>query len=126
MEEIKLNDGFNESPKKNSRKNIWICITVFLFLIIIAIAVVVGVSAGIDSTDSNYLTYDKYTQIQNGMSYIQVVELFDGNQGVLDTSSSVGGYTLSYYTWSNDSGTKFIVVGFENDRVCAKSQFGLV
>ena len=125
MEEIKLNDDFNESPNKSNSKGIWIGIAGFLVLFIIVIAVVVGVSGGDGSTNSNYLTYSNYTQIQNGMSYSQVVDILDGHVGVLDTSSSYGGYTLSYYTWSNSSGTKCIVVGFENGSVCAKSQYGL-
>ena len=125
MEEIKLSDDFNESPNKSNNKSIWIGIAGFFVLFIIVVAVVVGVSGGDSSTNSNYLTYSNYTQIQNGMSYSQVVDILDGHQGVLDTSSSYGGYTLSYYTWSNSSGTKCIVVGFENGSVCAKSQYGL-
>ena len=120
MEEIKLNDDFNESPNENNGKGAWIGIAGFLVLLIIVVAVVVGVSG-----DSNYLTYSNYTKIQNGMSYSQVVDILDGHKGVLDTSSSYGGSTLSYYTWSNSAGTKCIVVGFENGHVCAKSQYGL-
>ena len=125
MEEIKLNDDFNESPHKSNSKGVWIGIAWFLVLFIIVVAVVVGVSGGDGSTNSNYLTYSNYTQIQNGMSYSQVVDILDGHQGVLDTSSSYGGYTLSYYTWTNSSGTRCIVVGFENGKVCTKSQYGL-
>ena len=125
MEEIKLHDNFNESPNKNSNKGALIGIVGFLVSLIIVVAVVVGFSGGDGSANSNYLTYSNYTQIQNGMSYSQVVDILGGHEGTLDTSSSYGGYTLSYYTWSNISGTKCIVVGFENRRVCAKSQYGL-
>ncbi len=125
MEESKLNNSFNEIPNKNNNKGFWIGITGFLVLFIIVIAVVVGLSGEDGLTNSNYLTYSNYTQIQNGMSYSQVVDILDGHQGVLDTSASSGGYTLSYYTWSNRSETKCIIVGFENGRVCAKSQYSL-
>ena len=124
MEEIKLNNDFNESPNKNNTKGVWIGIVGFLVLFIIVVAVFVSVSEGDGSTSSNYLTYSNYTKIENGMSYSQVVDILGGHQGVLDTSSSYGGYTLSYYTWSNSSETICIVVGFENGCVCAKSQYG--
>ncbi|MBQ4557807.1 MAG: hypothetical protein IJA61_00315 [Clostridia bacterium] len=125
MEEIKLNYDLNEGSNKNNSKGNWSGVFGFLVLFIIVVVVVVGISVGDGSINSNYLTYSNYTQIQNGMSYSQVVDILDGHQGVLDTSSSYGGYTLSYYTWSNNSGTKCIVVGFENGSVCAKSQYGL-
>lgn len=124
MEEVELND-FNEIQNKNNNKGIWIGIVGFIFLFIIVIVIIVCFSGKDESTSSNYLTYSNYAQIQNGMSYSQVVDILDGHQGVLDSSSSYGGYTLSYYTWSNGSGTKSITVGFENDSVCTKIQFGL-
>lgn len=125
MEEIKLDDDLKKTSNKNNIKGFWIGVAGFLILFVIIVAVVVGVTKVDGSTNSNYLTYDNYIQIQNGMTYSQVVDILDGHEGILDTSSTVGGYTLSYYTWSNSSGTKCIVVGFENGSVCAKSQYGL-
>lgn len=122
MEEIQLNIQKNE-PQKQKNKNFLIGIIGFVVIFVAIIAIAVGLSSG--STSSNYLTYSNYTQIKNGMSYSQVVDILDGHEGVLDTSSSYEGYTLAYYTWSNSSGTKCIVVGFENGTVCAKSQYGL-
>ena len=72
-----------------------------------------------------YLTYENYSKIQAGMTYEEVVNVMQGNEGVLDTTSSYGGYTLSFYTWSDELGFKCIVVGFENGRVSTKSQTGL-
>lgn len=122
MEEIQLNTQRN-NPQKQKDKNLLIGIIGFAVIFIAIIAITVGLLNG--STSSNYLTYSNYSQIRNGMSYSQVVDILDGHQGVLDTSSSYEGYKLSYYTWSNSSGTKCIVVGFENGIVCAKSQYGL-
>ena len=59
------------------------------------------------------------------MSYLQVVDILDGHEGVLYSYSEYGGYTLAYYTWTNSTASKCIVVGFMNDSVCAKSQYGL-
>lgn len=73
---------------------------------------------------SGSLTYENYLKIHNGMTYSQVTELFD-SPGELTTSGGFDGYSLKYYTWQNSSGTKIVVVGFENNKVCAKSQIGL-
>lgn len=73
--------------------------------------------------DSN-LTYSSYSKIENIMSYEEVVDIL-GEEGKLSTSAGSSGYYLEYYEWSNHSGTKIIVIGFENGRVCAKSQTGL-
>lgn len=125
MEEIKLNDNFNKETNKKNNKGVWIVVAGFLLLFIIVIAVLFCTSGNDCPIISDYLTYSNYNQIQNGMSYSQVVDIFDGHQGVLNTSSGYGGYNLAYYTWSNNSGTKCIVIGFENGNVCAKSQYGL-
>lgn len=125
MEEVKLVvDDCDQSNKNSKRKNALIAIVVVCSLMIV-IGLVIGFCAPGGATSSNYLTYQNYSRIQNGMSYSQVVDVLGGHQGVLDVSSSYGGYTLSYYTWSNQSGTRCIVVGFENNKVCAKSQYGL-
>ena len=126
MEEIKINNDFDNSHNKNNNGTTIVIIGSFVLLALI-IAIVVGFSGNGNGSNgfSNYLTYSNYTQIQNGMTYSEVVEILDGHDGVLDTSSGFGGYTFSYYTWSNNSGTKCIVIGFENGKVCSKSQYGL-
>ena len=124
MEEIQLNSSENESRQKRG-KGVIIAVIGFVVLVVLGFSIIVVGTSGDGLSNSNYLTYSNYTKIKNGMSYSQVVEILDNNQGVLDTSSSYGGYTLSYYTWSNSSGTKFIIVGFENGGVCSKSQYGL-
>lgn len=122
MQEIKLD--FNQDRPKNKKKTTLIVVIGVAVLFAVIMAIAFGVLSG-GSTGASYLTYSNYAQIQNGMSYYQVVDILDGNQGALSTSSGFGGYTLAYYTWSNSSGTKCIVVGFENGSVCAKSQYGL-
>ncbi len=124
MEEIKFDTESNQNFNKRNRKGVWIGVLGFLVLFAGVVAIVVAVPYN-KSSSYGYLTYDNYVQIQNGMSYSQVVDILDGHQGVLDTTSSYGGYTLSYYTWSNSSGSKCIVVGFQNGSVCTKSQYGL-
>lgn len=70
------------------------------------------------------LTYSNYSKIENGMTYKEVVDML-GEEGKLSTSGGSNSYYLEYYEWFNSSGTKIIVIGFENGRVCAKSQTGL-
>ena len=120
MEEINLGNQTNHTTQSNSNKKIIgiiICVTVFVVIFAIII-----ISMGGTKT---HLTYDNYKKIQTGMTYSEVVKILDNHQGDLDTSSSYGGYTLAYYTWTNSSGSRCIVVGFENGKVCAKSQYGL-
>ncbi|MBE7082180.1 MAG: DUF3862 domain-containing protein [Clostridiales bacterium] len=119
MEEIKLN--VNEEVNNAKKfKGGWAILIAFIFVIGCIIAVS---SVGFES--NSYLNRENYSKIRTGMSYTQVVEVLEGHEGEMDTSSSFGGYTLAYYTWSNSSGSKCIVVGFENGKVCAKSQYGL-
>lgn len=125
MEEIKLQDNSEEITKNNNKRNIIIGAMTFIVLCVIIFVVAISASKSGSSTAHDYLTYSNYVRIQDGMSYSQVVHILGDNDGMLDTSSSYGGYTLSYYTWSNNLGTKCIVVGFENGKVCAKSQIGL-
>ncbi|MBQ9790712.1 MAG: DUF3862 domain-containing protein [Clostridia bacterium] len=125
MEEIKLTNDSNNNSGVGNHKGIWIGIIGVVVLLIIVISIACAVPGDGGASSSTYLTYSNYTKIQNGMSYSQVVDILGDDPGVLDSSSSYGGYTLSYYTWSNNSGSKCIVVGFENGKVCAKSQYGL-
>ena len=120
MNEINIENRNTPDPSPNNAKGVGIFIAIISVIIILAIIV-----GSTNCAKNEYLTYENYTQIQNGMTYSQVVEILDNHQGTLDTSAGFGGYTLSYYTWTNDSGSRCIVVGFENGRVCVKSQYGL-
>ena len=120
MEEINLGNQTNQRSQPPNNKKIFgivICIAVF----VVIFAIIISSNGG----TKNYLTYENYMKIQTGMTYTEVVKVLENHQGDLDISSSYGGYTLAYYTWTNSSGTRCIVVGFENGKVCAKSQYGL-
>ena len=110
----------NQTPPP-SNKNVTFA-KAFSILVILILIIVIISSIG-DS--SAYLTYDNYLKIRNGMTYNEVVTVLDNHQGELSSSTGYGNYTLSYYTWSNDSGSRCIVVGFENGEVCTKTQYGL-
>jgi hypothetical protein len=77
------------------------------------------------------LTMAKYNQIQNGMSYSQVVGII-GQSGVemsRNRMEGVAGVMPSVdtvmYMWQNDGGLSNMNAMFQNDRLISKAQFGL-
>lgn len=117
MEELEVE--YEEKPNNTSKKIIAIVgVAIFIVPFIVMLCFFM-------SSDTQWLTYDNYCDIKNGMTYSEVVEVLDGHKGKLDTTSGYEGYTISFYTWQNSSGTKCIVVSFENGRVGGKSQYGL-
>ena len=120
MSEINVGNQNNQPSQKSNNKSV-LGVIIAIIIGVIFLAVIIS-SVG----DSNsYLTYENYIKIHNGMTYNEVVDVLDGHQGELDTSAGYGDYTFSYYTWTNSSGSRCIVVGFVNGRVGAKSQYGL-
>lgn len=107
-----------QEPKKNVN-----IVAGSIFSVIIFIALMVWILMPIGGSVGT-LTYENYMSINNGMSYSQVCDIFDSN-GELSSTAGMEGYTLSYYTWSNEIGTRIVVVSFENGRVTGKSQVGL-
>lgn len=122
MEEQKLN---NESRYKIKKNNNVLYIVSSIVILAAIVLVIFLIKQPNNISNNNYLTYSNYNKIKDGMRYSEVVEVLEGNDGKLSTSSSYAGYSLSYYEWSNSSGTKCIVVGFENGCVCVKTQYGL-
>lgn len=121
MQEIEMQTSeINVEKHTNNKKIVWI---VGIFLLV-GVVVIVLLLCNLGGTGT-YLTYENYCKIQTGMSYNQVVEVLDNHNGTLDSTSSYEDYTFSIYTWSNSSGTRCIVVSFDNGKVSAKSQYGL-
>lgn len=73
--------------------------------------------------DSLIITYDKYQQLQEGMTYEEVKEII-GNPGEELSRSSFDDYTFTMYSWTNPNASNMTAT-FENDRLSSKSQFGL-
>ena len=71
-----------------------------------------------------YATIDKFNAIQTDMTYQEVVNIV-GCDGELTLESGDDSYKLRYYTWRAKRGIGNMVIGFENDYVAAKTQFGL-
>lgn len=71
------------------------------------------------------VNYESFSKIKNGMTYSEVVKIFNGEQGELSTTTSYEDYTISYYTWADEDDFESATICFENGKVTAKSQFGL-
>lgn len=124
MEEIKLLEN-EKTAKVGENHSTAILVTAIVIAVFAFVVCIVILTAVPSVAPKEYLTYENYMKIQNGMTYSEVVEIFDGHDGELDTSAGFGDYSLEYYDWTNSSGSKIIVIGFSNGRVCAKSQIGL-
>ena len=123
MEEFNLG---TERQSKGKKVAIWLSVAgVALFLICVIVCVVVLSSDDKVEGKFTYLTYSNYQKIENGMTYEEVVQIFEGHEGILDTSSSFGDFSITSYTWENEIGTRYVSVVFENNKVYSKSQFGL-
>ena len=100
-------------------------IQIALVLVVLVLGtILVGCAVDSNSID-DYLTYENYLKIENGMTYSEVVDILGGYEGTLDTSAGSEGYYLEYYSWTSEYGLEIITIGFENGKVMAKSQIGL-
>ena len=90
------------------------------FSIVVFFLAVIVISAATDSDD--YLNYENYEKIEIGMTYEDVVTLFNNHHG----KSNAAGRGGSIYTWSNDSGSRKIVIAFDKKGLVVNiKQFGL-
>lgn len=70
------------------------------------------------------ITLSKYNQLQDGMSYSQVVQIL-GKPGVEISSSSIGGYKTVMIQWDVDEFGANMNAMFQNGKLISKAQFGL-
>ncbi len=68
-------------------------------------------------------TKEMYDQIENKMSYSEVVQIL-GQEGEQISSSGIEGYSTEAYMWQNLDGSNLIIV-IQNGIVSMKNQFGL-
>ncbi len=75
------------------------------------------------STRSSGLTKAKFEQLQNGMSYKEVVSIL-GKEGVEVSSSQIGKTKITSMRWQ-DPNNEVIYVNFTNDKMTFKSEANL-
>ena len=98
----------------------------FLIMTTVLLATVMtGCSSG-----SNVVSKAEYNQIENGMSYSQVVSII-GDGGTESSSGTIEGVpgvmpsiTTKLYMWQNSDGSNMNAI-FQNDKLTTKAQFGL-
>lgn len=73
--------------------------------------------------DTEYITLEKFNQIENGMSYDEVVEII-GVEGTVLTSIELDG-TITTYEWYAKGALSYATVTFEDGVVTSKMQIGL-
>jgi len=131
MKEIILDEDFSIVKQANKDKVIgWtifsaVLVAIFALFVVVMCSINPKGNNSLGLADYSYINYTNYNRVQDNMTYQQVVEIFEGNDGVLSSSSGSGPYTLKYYEWSNYNKTKIITIGFLNNKVCAKAQVGL-
>lgn len=79
--------------------------------------------AGI-SSNSVEVTLSQYDQVQTGMSYDEVKNIFGGD-GQLTSETSISGTSSQLYQWNGKSLGSNCVITFSDSKVLSKSQFGL-
>ena len=73
--------------------------------------------------DMEYITLEKFNQIDNGMSYDEVVEII-GSEGTVLTSIDLNG-EITTYEWYAKEALSYATVTFEDGIVTSKMQIGL-
>ncbi len=81
-------------------------------------------SAGGDTTTAKAdLTLAKYNQVQNGMTYDEVVKIV-GSEGTQTSSSNSGQNKMASYKWEGEKFAR-IFATFRNEKLSSKSQSNL-
>ena len=79
---------------------------------------------GVGDSSGAKATMDAFNQVENGMSYDQVVEIM-GGPGELLSETEIAGMTMSIYTWDGNSLMSSCQITFQDGAVTSKSQYGL-
>lgn len=123
MEEIDLSNVDDKDKGKNRKIILYVVLACVGF--VVAFVVTYFTIDTLSKTMETPINYENYLKIKSGMTYEEVVSIFDGQNGDLESSSTLLGDTYSYYTWSDNYGTGVVTILFINNIVDTKSQFGL-
>lgn len=106
--------------------------TILLFVGIFIIAIAIAgngdsVGSAVKEATAEYITSEKFSAIETGMTYDEVVNIV-GSDGELLSQSDVGGsgeYKFEIYVWYGVAPGSNANVTFQGGKVIAKAQFGL-
>lgn len=77
-----------------------------------------------DSENTEGINADKFNQIQNGMSYDEVVSII-GEAGTSISESELADIKTEIYEWESHDGWGNANITFQNEKVVNKAQFGV-
>ena len=70
------------------------------------------------------VTLEQYNQVQDGMTYDEVVSIFGGKENS-SSESEIAGIKSEVKTWSGNGTFSVVSIGFTDGQVSSKSQTGL-
>ncbi|MCM1112189.1 MAG: hypothetical protein NC399_02925 [Muribaculum sp.] len=74
--------------------------------------------------EKDFITYEEFDSIENGMTYEQVVDIV-GYDGTVMSSVDLANINTTMYCWYGVDGITNANVTFQNNAVVSKAQFGL-
>ena len=105
--------------------NKWaIWVPVAMLVVLLVSSIIVGQRTANERFGYTHkIEYSDYKQIQNGMSYTEVVSII-GVEGAEISSFSLAGNESTIYQWKNSNGSN-ITLTFQNNKLASKIQVGL-
>ena len=70
------------------------------------------------------VTLEQYNQVQDGMTYDEVVSIFGGKESS-SSESEIAGIKSEVKTWNGNGTFSVVSIGFTDGKVSSKSQTGL-
>lgn len=128
MQKISIDKNSERIQKTTFKKVIWSAIGISILVFLIGIAIAVSIDAARKAKSVEYITYENYSDIQEGMRYQEVVDILDGHEGTYGIDRDWLFVTIEreYYKWSNKDKTKSITVYVDSDmRVTDKNEYNL-
>ncbi len=129
MQRICVSNNSERIQKITFKKTIWYSIGAAILVFIIGIVIAASIDAAAKAKSKEYITYENFSEIQEGMTYQEVVNILDGHKGIHGTETDWLFVTIEreYYKWSDSDKTKSITVYFDsNGNVSDKSEYNLV
>lgn len=106
---------------------------IFLVLIVLAVIMPKSDTKNVDTSKEatvsaekkvdEGITMEKFTKLEEGMSYEEVVTIL-GAEGEVSSESNMAGYETVLYTWKGSFGANMNAM-FQNNKMVSKAQFGL-
>lgn len=77
-----------------------------------------------DGAENVRVTLAQYEQIEDGMTYDEVVSIFGGKE-TSSSESEIAGIKSKIMTWNGNATFSAVTIGFTDGKVSSKSQTGL-